>query len=52
MSFEETNPPYKSILLISNNFRVMSLKHYNWFQKLMWKFLLNIEIIDIKENNI
>ena len=48
MNFEETNPPYKSILLISNNFKVMSLKHYNWFQKLMWKLLFNVDIINYK----
>ena len=34
----------KSRINITENFSVMSEKKYNWFQRKMWKILLNIDI--------
>ena len=38
------NPVYKSRIEISESLSVMSEKKYNWFQRKMWKMLLNINI--------
>lgn len=42
--FEE--PDYKSIICFSENFRVCSIKKYNWLQKKMLKLIFNIEVIN------
>ena len=45
----------KSIIKIGNSekggvdIRLEVITKFNWFQKKMWKYLLNIEIEDIKE---
>ena len=42
-------PEIKSCLQ-AGNLTIMNTKHFNWFQKKMWKLLLGFNIIDVKEN--
>ena len=44
-------PKYKSKMHVGNVV-VMNTKHFNWFQKKMWKILLGIKIEDYKEESI
>lgn len=32
------------------NITINSTKHFNWFQKIMWKLLLGIKIVDFKQD--
>lgn len=41
-------PEIKSYLQ-TGNLTIMNTKHFNWFQKKMWKLLLGFNIIDVKE---
>lgn len=38
---------YKSILIIGN-IQIKNTKHFNWFQKKMFKLIFGIKIIDIE----
>lgn len=38
---------YKSTLIIGN-IRINNVKHFNWFQKLLWKVFFGIKIVDFK----
>lgn len=42
--FEEPN--YKSVICFSENFRVCSIKKFNWLQKKMLKVIFGIEVIN------
>ena len=42
-------PKPNSKITIGNNITVFNEKHFNWFQKKMWKILLGIKIEDVKE---
>ena len=42
--FEEPN--YKSVICFSENFKVCSIKKFNWLQKKMLKMFFGIEVID------
>ena len=39
-------PDYKSVVCFTENFRVCSLKKYNWLQKKMLKAIFGIEVLD------
>ena len=38
---------YNSRISLGDNFIIHSEKHFNKLQKFMWKFLLNLDIIDV-----
>ena len=40
-------PQYKSLMKVGN-INVYNIKHFNCFQKFIWKILLGIDIQDIK----
>jgi hypothetical protein len=45
-------PPPKSILWIGDKYYKTSLpvdQHFNWFQKLMWKWLFGVNVEDYDE---
>ena len=42
-------PEIKSCLQ-AGNLTIMNTKHFNWFQKKMWKLFLGFNITDVKEN--
>ena len=44
VNFEE--PDYKSVVCFTENFRVCSLKKFNWLQKKMLKLVFGIEVLD------
>lgn len=46
--FHVFKPNYKSKLIFSDCFRIMSEKKYNKFQKLMYKICFNIKVEDIE----
>ena len=39
-------PDYKSVICFSENFRVCSIKKFNWLQKKMLKAIFGIEVLD------
>ena len=39
-------PNYKSLMDI-RSVKVYNEKHFNWFQKIMWRLLLGIKITDV-----
>jgi hypothetical protein len=41
-------PKIKSYLK-AGDLTIMNTKHFNWFQKKMWKLLLGFNITDVKE---
>lgn len=41
---------YRSTLIIGN-MQINNIKHFNWFQKLMWKLFLGIKIIDLEKSD-
>ena len=41
-------PEIKSCLQ-AGNLTIMNTKHFNWFQKKMWKIFFNCEIIDLED---
>lgn len=47
-SLSDSLPKYKSEMSIGS-ITLMNTKHFNWFQKIIWKLLLGIKIKDIKE---
>jgi len=44
-------PDYKSVVCFTENFRVCSLKKYNWLQKKMLKAIFGIEVLDYERWN-
>lgn len=42
------NPNYKSLMDICS-VKVYNEKHFNWFEKIMWRLLLGIKITDVGE---
>ncbi len=47
----EVSPPInKKSTLSFGNITINSTKHFNWFQKIMWKLLLGIKIVDFKHD--
>lgn len=46
--FHVFKPNYKSKLIFSDCFGIMSEKKYNKFQKLMYKICFNIKVEDIE----
>lgn len=42
-------PEIKSCLQ-AGNLTIMNTKHFNWFQKKMWKIFFGFDIKDVKEN--
>ncbi len=40
---------YRSKLHVSKDLIIMSDKHYNWFQKFMWKAFFNVKVEDIRD---
>ena len=46
--FHVFKPNYKSKLIFSDNFTIMSEKRYNKFQKFMYKICFNIKVKDIE----
>lgn len=43
-------PNYKSLMDICS-VKVYNEKHFNWFQKIMWRLLLGIKITDVGGKN-
>lgn len=43
-------PKPKSKIMIGSNTIIFNDRHFNWFQKKMWKILLGIKIEDCKED--
>lgn len=46
--FHVFKPNYKSKLIFSDNFTILSEKRYNKFQKLMYKICFNIKVKDLE----
>lgn len=41
---------YHSALIVGN-IRINNIKHFNWFQKKMWKLFFGIKIIDLEKSD-
>ena len=42
-------PKPKSKIMIGSNTVIFNDRHFNWFQKKMWRLLLGIKIEDVEE---
>lgn len=40
---------YKSVICFSENFRVFSIKKFNWFQRKMLKAIFGIDVLDYEK---
>lgn len=41
---------YRSKLIIGN-IQINNIKHFNWFQKIMWKLMFGIKIINLEKGD-